>query len=104
MIPLFFFFFSAYGYIQLDNDPNDLWRVQVISDDSEDNDEQPKRVKAMGSKFRLVHPMMHCSLFSHDVKLPKDWGFGQQEVTCIQNGKLPKTLWYIENAFHEQCE
>ncbi|ORZ00978.1 glycosyltransferase family 39 protein [Syncephalastrum racemosum] len=95
---------SAYGYIQLDDDPNDLWRVQVISDDSGDDDtedEQPKRVKAMGSKFRLLHPKMNCALFSHDIKLPKDWGFGQQEVTCIQNGKLPKTLWYIENTFHE---
>lgn len=47
--------------------------------------------------------MGHCSLFSHSVKLP-EWGFDQQEVTCIKNGKIEKTVWYIESTENSQCK
>jgi dolichyl-phosphate-mannose-protein mannosyltransferase len=37
------------------------------------------------------------------VRLP-EWGFDQQEVTCITEGKVPKTLWYIETNENNMCK
>jgi dolichyl-phosphate-mannose-protein mannosyltransferase len=47
--------------------------------------------------------MENCALFSHNVKLP-DWGWGQQEVTCIKNGKIPKSIWYVESTVNALCK
>lgn len=47
--------------------------------------------------------MSHCALFSHSVKLP-EWGFEQQEVTCIKGGKIAKTVWYIESTENSLCK
>lgn len=65
--------------------------------------ESKDRLRTLHSKFRLVHVLQNCALFSHAVKLP-DWGWGQQEVTCIKNGKLPKTMWYVESTENELCK
>jgi dolichyl-phosphate-mannose-protein mannosyltransferase len=46
--------------------------------------------------------MSQCALFSHSVKLP-EWGFDQQEVTCIKGGKIAKTVWYIESTENDLC-
>ncbi|KAF7731234.1 hypothetical protein EC973_000650 [Apophysomyces ossiformis] len=91
---------SAYGYPGFDGDANDYWRVEIVDHDRED-EVAKDRLRTLHSKFRLVHEMSGCALFSHSVKLP-DWGYGQQEVTCIKNGKLPKTVWYIELTENEQ--
>lgn len=47
--------------------------------------------------------MTQCALFSHSVKLP-EWGFEQQEVTCINGGKIAKTVWYIESTENNLCK
>ena len=47
--------------------------------------------------------MRDCDLFSHSVKLP-EWGFEQQEVTCITSGKFEKAIWYIENSENKLCK
>ncbi|PGH10592.1 hypothetical protein AJ79_05415 [Helicocarpus griseus UAMH5409] len=89
---------SAYGYEGFPGDANDLFRVEIIKSMSE-GDEAKKRLRTIQTKFKLVHLMTGCVLFSHKVKLP-DWGFDQQEVTCAKGGTLPNSVWYIEQNNH----
>ncbi|KAF1947298.1 dolichyl-phosphate-mannose-protein mannosyltransferase 1 [Clathrospora elynae] len=89
---------SAYGYEGFEGDANDLFRVEILKGKS-DGAEAKKRVRTIQTKFRLVHVMTGCALFSHKVKLP-EWGFEQQEVTCAKQGTLPNSIWYIEGNVH----
>lgn len=89
---------SAYGYEGFDGDANDLFRVEIVKSMSE-GAEAKLRVRTIETKFRLVHVMTGCVLFSHKVKLP-DWGFEQQEVTCAKSGTLPNSVWYVEQNEH----
>lgn len=95
-------FFSAYGFENFTGDVNDQWRVEIIHGEKSDP-QSSKRLRTIHTKFALVHVMSQCSLFSHNVKLP-EWGFDQQEVTCIKNGKIQKTVWYIESTENNQCK
>ncbi|KAG0783464.1 hypothetical protein G6F16_003015 [Rhizopus arrhizus] len=87
---------STYGFENFTGDSNDHWRVEIIEGDGHDPVSK-ERLRTIHSKFRLVHVTTGCTLFSHSVKLP-EWGYDQQEVTCIKGGKMPKTLWYIETT------
>jgi dolichyl-phosphate-mannose-protein mannosyltransferase len=89
---------SAYGYEGFEGDANDLFRVEIVKAMS-DGEAAKSRLRTIESKFRLVHLMTGCVLFSHKVKLP-DWGFDQQEVTCAKGGTLPNSVWYIEQNEH----
>ncbi|ORY19838.1 Dolichyl-phosphate-mannose-protein mannosyltransferase-domain-containing protein [Clohesyomyces aquaticus] len=89
---------SAYGYEGFEGDANDLFRIEIIKSMS-DGAEAKKRLRTIQTKFRLVHLMTGCVLFSHKVKLP-DWAFEQQEVTCARGGTLPNSVWYIEANAH----
>lgn len=91
---------SAYGYSGFEGDANDVFRVEIIPQMS-DGEEAKKRVRTIQTKFKLVHTMTGCVLFSHKVKLP-DWGFEQQEVTCAKGGSLPNSIWYVEGNEHPQ--
>ncbi|KAF1832746.1 dolichyl-phosphate-mannose-protein mannosyltransferase 1 [Decorospora gaudefroyi] len=89
---------SAYGYKGFDGDANDLFRIEIVKSKS-DGAVAKKRVRTIQTKFRLIHVMTGCALFSHKVKLP-EWGFEQQEVTCAKQGTLPNSIWYIEGNVH----
>ena len=89
---------SAYGYEGFEGDANDLFRVEIIKSMS-DGALAKEQVRTIETKFKLVHIMTGCSLFSHKVKLP-DWGFDQQEVTCAKQGTLPNSIWYVEQNEH----
>ncbi|OCK89842.1 glycosyltransferase family 39 protein [Cenococcum geophilum 1.58] len=89
---------SAYGYEGFEGDANDLFRVEIIKSMSE-GAQAKKRVRTIQTKFKLVHLMTGCVLFSHKVKLP-DWAYEQQEVTCARGGTLPNSVWYIESNEH----
>jgi dolichyl-phosphate-mannose-protein mannosyltransferase len=89
---------SAYGYEGFSGDANDLFRVEIVPSMS-DGQEAKKRLRTIQTKFKLVHVMTGCTLFSHKVKLP-DWGFEQQEVTCARGGTVPNSIWYIEANSH----
>ena len=89
---------SAYGFKGFDGDANDLFRVEIVKSHS-DGDEAKKRVRSIETKFRLIHIMSGCALFSHPVKLPS-WGWEQQEVTCARQGTLPNSLWFVEFNDH----
>lgn len=90
---------SAYGFEGFEGDANDWFRVEIVKDKSKPGVAQ-ERVRAVDTKFRLVHPLQGCALFSHPVKLP-DWGYGQQEVTCAKGGTIPNSIWYIEANDHK---
>ncbi|KAK2743415.1 hypothetical protein FQN57_004880 [Myotisia sp. PD_48] len=85
---------SAYGYEGFEGDANDLFRVEIVKSLSE-GEVAKKRLRTIQTKFRLIHVMTGCALFSHKVKLP-EWGFEQQEVTCAKSGSLPNSIWYVE--------
>jgi len=87
------------GTPEFEGDANDFWRVQILDHDKRDS-EAGDRLRTLNSKFQLIHVNSNCALFSHGVKLP-EWGWGQQEVTCIKDGKVPKTMWYIESSENE---
>jgi dolichyl-phosphate-mannose-protein mannosyltransferase len=89
---------SAYGYEGFPGDANDLFKVEIVKSMS-DGAEAKKRLRTIQTKFKLVHVMTGCVLFSHKVKLP-DWGYEQQEVTCAKGGTLPNSIWYIEDNTH----
>ena len=91
---------TAYGYEGFEGDANDLFRVEIIKSMS-DGEAAKERLRTIQTKFKLVHIMSGCVLFSHKVKLP-EWGFEQQEVTCAKGGTLPNSVWYIEQNFHPQ--
>nr|KAK5441202.1 Dolichyl-phosphate-mannose--protein mannosyltransferase 1 [Exophiala xenobiotica] len=91
---------TAYGYEGFEGDANDLFRIEIVKSMS-DGEEAKQRLRTIQSKFKLVHIMTGCVLFSHKVKLP-DWGFEQQEVTCAKGGTLPNSVWYIEQNYHPQ--
>ncbi|KAH9818536.1 glycosyltransferase family 39 protein, partial [Teratosphaeria destructans] len=89
---------SAYGYQGFDGDANDLFRVEIVKHMS-DGSAAKSRLRTIQTKFKLVHIMTGCVLFSHKVKLP-DWGFEQQEVTCARQGTLANSIWYVESNIH----
>lgn len=89
---------SAYGYEGFEGDANDLFRVEIVKSMS-DGAAAKERLRTIETKFKLVHIMTGCVLFSHKVKLP-DWGFEQQEVTCARGGTLPNSIWCIESNEH----
>ncbi|CAK7201394.1 Dolichyl-phosphate-mannose--protein mannosyltransferase 1 [Sporothrix eucalyptigena] len=89
---------SAYGYEGFDGDANDYFRVEIVKKKS-DGAVAKERLRTIETKFRLVHVMTGCVLFSHKVKLP-DWASEQQEVTCARGGSVPNSLWYIEANEH----
>ncbi|KAH6855306.1 Dolichyl-phosphate-mannose-protein mannosyltransferase-domain-containing protein [Chaetomium sp. MPI-CAGE-AT-0009] len=89
---------SAYGYEGFDGDANDFFRVEIVKHKSKSGVAQ-QRLRTIDTKFRLVHVMTGCVLFSHKVKLP-EWASEQQEVTCARGGTLPNSLWHIESNDH----
>lgn len=89
---------TAYGYEGFEGDANDYFRVEIIKSLS-DGEKAKNYLRTIQSKFRLVHIMSGCVLFSHKVKLPA-WGFEQQEVTCAKGATLPNSIWYIESNIH----
>jgi dolichyl-phosphate-mannose-protein mannosyltransferase len=91
---------SAYGYEGFEGDANDLFRIEIVKSLS-DGAVAKTRLRTIQTKFKLVHIMTGCVLFSHKVKLP-DWGFEQQEVTCARGGTLPNSVWYVESNAHPQ--
>ncbi|KAI8072409.1 Dolichyl-phosphate-mannose-protein mannosyltransferase-domain-containing protein [Gongronella butleri] len=85
---------SAYGFVDYDGDANDFWTVAI----HEAN--EGAKLQTLQSRFELVHALQACSLYSGTKQLP-DWGFGQQEVACVQSGKVEKTTWIIEQTRHD---
>lgn len=91
---------SAYGYEGFPGDANDLFRIEIVKKQSRGAIAK-ERLRTIQTKFRLIHVMTGCALFSHKVKLP-DWASEQQEVTCAKGGTLPNSIWFVETNEHPQ--
>lgn len=91
---------SGYGFPNHVGDSNDYWRVKI--DDNEEYNDASYHLQSRRSKFRLHHTNQDCHLFGSFNRLP-DWGHGQQEVSCIQEGLKPKTMWMVEETENEMC-
>lgn len=89
---------SAYGLPGFAGDMNDDWVVEIEKGSNRDP-ESSRRVRTLGTQFRLRHYLTGCYLFSHKVKLPT-WAYEQQEVTCNKNAAKPNSLWVIESSSH----
>ncbi|KAI9467724.1 MAG: glycosyltransferase family 39 protein [Benjaminiella poitrasii] len=88
---------SAYGFEGFKGDSNDNWRLEILDYDGPDP-YAGERLRARRSQFRLVSVTQKCALFSRKYKLP-EWGFKQQEVTCMRDALYPKTIWRIESKY-----
>lgn len=81
---------TCYGEKGL-GDANDVFRIEF------DSGKVGERLEAVKTRFKLVHYLMNCALYSHNKQLPK-WGFEQLEVTCTPNVYETKnTLWNVED-------
>ncbi|KAI8636599.1 Dolichyl-phosphate-mannose-protein mannosyltransferase-domain-containing protein [Parasitella parasitica] len=86
---------SGYGFENYTGDSNDFWRVQI--DNNTAHPDAGRYLEARRSIFRLEHPNQDCHLYSSFERLP-EWGYGQQEVSCIQEGLKAKVLWIIDET------
>ncbi|XP_044716398.1 dolichyl-phosphate-mannose-protein mannosyltransferase domain-containing protein [Hirsutella rhossiliensis] len=88
---------SAYGFDGFDGDANDFFRVEIAKKRSVGTAAK-ERLRTIETKFRLVHIMSGCVLFSHKVKLP-EWASEQQEVTCAKSGDNVEKVNYRDPGF-----
>ncbi|KAL9555128.1 hypothetical protein MBANPS3_002493 [Mucor bainieri] len=88
---------SGYGFVNHTGDSNDFWRVQI--DNNTAHPAAGQHLEARRSLFRLEHPNQDCHLYSTYERLP-DWGFEQQEVSCIQEGLKSKIMWIVDETQH----
>jgi dolichyl-phosphate-mannose-protein mannosyltransferase len=93
----FFFIYSGYGFPNHTGDSNDFWRVQI--DSNSRHPQAGQYLESRRSEFRLFHANQDCHLYSTLERLP-EWGFQQQEVSCIQEGMKPKTMWIIDETMN----
>ncbi|SCU99969.1 LAME_0G06700g1_1 [Lachancea meyersii CBS 8951] len=47
--------------------------------------------------FSLDNLGQSCKLLSHDLRLP-DWGFGQQEVLCVDSADKERSLFFVDRS------
>lgn len=85
---------SAYGFEGFEGDWNDNWKVKILGQRSYGDGKDS--VRSLQTYFQLEHLNLGCQLYSKNVKLP-DWGFEQQEVSCIRGGKDFNTVWVVES-------
>ncbi|GEQ68908.1 hypothetical protein JCM33374_g2577 [Metschnikowia sp. JCM 33374] len=93
---------SGYGFEGFGGDANDDWIVEIVPHKTPEN--ARGELRAIESVFRLRHAMSGHYLFSSDVKLPKEWGFDQQEVTSASQGARALTHWYIETNTNDKLQ
>ncbi|KAI8380246.1 Dolichyl-phosphate-mannose-protein mannosyltransferase-domain-containing protein [Blakeslea trispora] len=86
---------SAYGYEDYEGDSNDFWQVQIEADP--EFPEASTQLQTRRSRFRLFHSNQRCHLYSTVQRLP-EWGYYQQEVSCIVDGIKKTALWSIVDS------
>ena len=83
-------------------DENDLWRVEV------EGGAFGSAVKPLVDKLRLRHHHLNCLLTCTSEQLPKEWGYGQQEISCSpwqrqtnEARGFAHSVWTVEETIHE---
>ena len=91
---------SCNGTRDLLADINYEFSVKIVDKRPNSVDDWAKsKLRSTESVFQLVHRGTRCVVMAHATKLP-DWGFGQNEVLCVDEPTIPNTLWYIESNSH----
>lgn len=91
---------SCAGDKDLLGDINYEFKIRILDKAAHSKNDLPLiKLRATESIFQLFHQGTRCSLVSHKGKLPS-WGFGQNEVLCINEPTIPNTLWSIETNSH----
>lgn len=91
---------SCAGDRDLLGDINYEFKVKIIDKKPHGRKDLPLiKLRATESIFQLIHQGTKCTLLGHEDLLP-EWGFGQNEVVCIDEPTIPNTLWYIELNFN----
>ncbi|KAJ3347750.1 Protein O-mannosyltransferase 2 [Entophlyctis luteolus] len=92
---------SAYGKLEID-DPNDLWKVEIIKDDRPKKSE-PREIRSLTTHFALRHVSLGCLLHSGDGSTLPEWGFKQAEVFCDKSNDTTKlgSLWNVEQHWND---
>lgn len=95
---------SCNGTRDLAGDINYEWKVRIaMKKDHSTNDLPLIKVRTTETVFQLVHRGTKCILIGHEEKLPS-WGFGQNEVLCVEEPTIPNSLWYVETNHHPLLE
>ena len=86
-------------------DENDLWRVELEGG----SDGTP--IKPLVDRLRLRHHHLNCLLTCTSEQLPKEWGYGQQEISCSpwqrQTNEVrgfAHSVWTIEETIQETVD
>ncbi|KAK6457404.1 dolichyl-phosphate-mannose-protein mannosyltransferase [Scheffersomyces xylosifermentans] len=91
---------SCHGDRELLGDINYEFKVRIMNKKSHATNNLPMiKLRATESIFQLIHQGTKCVMLSHAEKLP-NWGFGQNEVLCVNEPTIPNTFWYIETNSH----
>ena len=91
---------SAYGNDTALFDPNDHWKIEIVSDFTKVSNPE-NRIRSLGTSFRLQHVATGCYLASGKTNYP-DWGFKQQEVSCQRElSSSSNLLWNVETHVNE---
>ena len=83
-------------------DENDVWRIEVEGASEGDP------VRPLQDKVRLRHHHLGCLLTCTTEQLPKDWSYGQMEVSCspwqrqtTEAKGFCHSQWIIEESIHD---
>ena len=97
-------FYQVTGYgDDGEGDENDVWRIEIVDGNEGDV------VNTMTSRIKLRHYHIDCLLTCVGDQLPKEWGYGQIEVTCSpwrkytnENLGFHEFAWIVEENTHEK--
>ncbi|KAJ3104533.1 Protein O-mannosyltransferase 2 [Physocladia obscura] len=92
---------SGYGKADID-DPNDLWKVEIIKDDRPKSTKERREVRSLTTRFALRHVRLGCLLHSGDGVNYPEWGFKQAEVYCEKKDDPSSlgNLWNVEQHWN----
>ena len=84
-------------------DENDLWRVEV------EGLPPGEPLKPLVDRVRFRHHHLNCLLTCTSEQLPKEWGFGQQEISCSpwqrqtnEARGFAHSVWMVEETVQEK--
>lgn len=83
---------SCFGNQTYQGNDTDVFLLKV-----EDESLAREYVISSDTQFKLWNKKKRCTVISHDLKLP-DWGFGQQEVLCIESPTVSRSLFTFETV------
>lgn len=57
-------------------------------------------IQAVNTVFQIYNQERNCYLLGTRKRLPQDWGFNRNEMICIEQPTMPRSVWYIDYNTH----